>query len=79
MRRLIIGTISIYQRIFSPDTGFLQRVGLLRGGICTFYPSCSEYTKIAIGRLGILKGGLRAVQRVFRCHPWQTEHIDYVE
>lgn len=36
---------------------------------CRFYPSCSEYTKDAIEKYGVLSGGLRGLKRLARCHP----------
>lgn len=78
MKRLIDGVITIYQKIFSPDQGILARLGLVRGAVCSFHPSCSEYTKQAIGKYGIAKGFGKSVKRILRCHPWQKNHIDPV-
>ena len=36
---------------------------------CRFYPSCSEYTKEAIEKYGVLKGSAKGLGRVLRCHP----------
>ena len=36
---------------------------------CRFYPTCSEYGRIAIKRFGILKGGFLTAKRIFRCRP----------
>jgi putative membrane protein insertion efficiency factor len=46
---------------------------------CVFFPSCSEYTKEAINKYGILKGIRLGIIRIFRCHPWQKNHIDLVK
>ncbi|MFH1201111.1 MAG: membrane protein insertion efficiency factor YidD [bacterium] len=43
---------------------------------CVFHPSCSEYTKQAIGRYGVFKGIYLGFFRILRCHPWQKNHID---
>ncbi len=45
---------------------------------CVFYPSCSEYTKQAVEKYGILKGSYLGFLRILRCHPWQKNHIDPV-
>ena len=45
---------------------------------CVFYPSCSEYTKQAIGKYGSIKGSYMGLKRILRCHPWQKNHIDPV-
>lgn len=73
MRRLAILIVSIYQKTISPDTGVFA---LKKGTTCVFYPTCSEYTKEAIGRYGVIKGVFLGVKRIARCHPWQKNHID---
>ncbi len=37
---------------------------------CRFTPTCSSYTKVALERYGLLKGGALAIKRIFSCHPW---------
>jgi hypothetical protein len=46
---------------------------------CVFYPTCSEYTKQAVEKYGILKGAWLGLVRILRCHPWQKNHIDPVK
>ena len=43
---------------------------------CVFYPTCSEYTKQAIEKYGVIKGIYLGFLRILRCHPWQRNHID---
>jgi hypothetical protein len=43
---------------------------------CVFYPSCSEYTKQAVEKYGVLKGSWLGFLRILRCHPWQKNHLD---
>jgi len=43
---------------------------------CVFFPSCSEYTKQAIEKYGVLKGFYLGFRRILRCHPWQKNHVD---
>lgn len=73
-RRLAVFGIELYQRILSPDHGFLR--GLYPYGFCPYYPSCSQYAKIAIQRHGVFKGGLQAMWRIMRCNPWTHPSIE---
>jgi putative membrane protein insertion efficiency factor len=46
---------------------------------CVFYPTCSEYTRQAIEKYGVLKGIYLGFLRILRCHPWQKNHIDLLK
>ena len=37
---------------------------------CRFSPSCSEYAKEALIKYGFLKGLIKTVKRLLRCHPF---------
>jgi putative membrane protein insertion efficiency factor len=37
---------------------------------CRFQPTCSSYARQAITRHGAVAGGLMALRRIARCHPW---------
>lgn len=43
---------------------------------CRFTPTCSEYARLAVIRHGALRGGLLAVARLARCHPWHPGGVD---
>lgn len=58
--------------------GYRFFLSALFGNCCRFYPSCSQYAEIAIGRFGIMKGGYLALRRVLRCHPWHEGGVDFV-
>ncbi|MFA4975585.1 MAG: membrane protein insertion efficiency factor YidD [Candidatus Paceibacterota bacterium] len=73
-----IKLINFYQKILSPIKIFLRYIGFWGNNSCIFYPTCSEYTKEAIKKYGILKGSILGLLRIFRCHPWQKNHIDPV-
>ena len=60
IRKLIILPIILYQNLISP----------LFPSSCRFHPTCSEYTKIAILRYGILKGCYLGIKRILKCHPF---------
>ncbi len=75
-----IKLISFYQKTLSrPISKFLEYFGLLKNNSCVFYPTCSEYTKEAIKKYGILKGIFLGIRRILRCHPWQKNHIDLLK
>ena len=48
------------------------------GGACRFYPSCSNYAYEAVGRHGAWRGGLLAMKRLSRCHPFAQAGFDPV-
>lgn len=66
--RLLIGGISLYRRVVSP----------LLPQSCRFSPSCSEFALQAIQTHGALKGGVLALRRIGRCHPWSAGGPDPV-
>ena len=50
--------IDFYQKKISP----------MKKPCCRFYPSCSEYTKLAIQKYGLGKGTAMGIKRISRCH-----------
>lgn len=59
LRRLLLGAIDRYQRRGGG-------VGVFRVQ-CNFEPSCSEYTRQAIVRFGVLRGLRFGLGRIRRC------------
>lgn len=57
---LAVMMIGAYRRLISP----------LIGSRCRFLPTCSGYTREAIERFGLLRGGWLGARRVLRCHPF---------
>ena len=45
---------------------------------CRYVPTCSEYAMEAVERFGALRGGLMAVWRLLRCHPFAHGGYDPV-
>lgn len=76
IRAIILSVIRWYQKTFSPDHGWGRALSPTAG--CRFYPSCSEYAYQAIYKYGVIKGGIMAIRRLFRCHPWQAGGHDPV-
>ncbi|HIC08748.1 MAG TPA: membrane protein insertion efficiency factor YidD [Aquificales bacterium] len=67
VKRLVIALVRFYQKAISP----------LFPSSCRYYPTCSNYTIMAIEKYGLLKGGLKAIWRILRCNPWSKGGIDY--
>jgi len=59
LSRLIISLLNLYKHLVSP----------LLGQRCRFYPSCSDYARVAVTRFGPWRGSLLAGWRILRCQP----------
>lgn len=77
MRMIVVAMIRLYQRTLSGDHGWLQ--GLFPYGVCRLYPSCSEYTRQAVLKYGVVRGLFRGLRRLLRCHPWGDSGHDPVK
>ncbi len=72
MTRLLLALLAFYHRWLSPALHWLG------GGGCKYLPTCSEYAALAIATHGPLRGGLLAVRRLLRCHPFGPGGLDPV-
>ena len=68
MKHIAMMLIAGYRYIISP----------LFPPSCRFYPTCSDYAIQSIDKFGILKGGMRALYRLLRCHPFSKGGYDPV-
>jgi putative membrane protein insertion efficiency factor len=68
MKRLFVWLLRAYQLLVSP----------MLGQNCRFYPSCSSYAIEALEVHGAARGGVLALRRVCRCHPWHAGGVDPV-
>ncbi len=59
-KNLVVKVISTYQN-------FKQKIGHTPS--CRYSPTCSNYTKEAIVKYGILKGVFLGAGRILRCNP----------
>ena len=66
MKTILAELLRLYKRWLSP---MLPRA-------CRFSPTCSEYASLSIVEHGALAGGLLALTRLLRCHPWHPGGID---
>jgi putative membrane protein insertion efficiency factor len=64
----LIGLVRLYRWGISPWLG----------PRCRFEPTCSRYAIAAIRRFGPARGGLLALRRLSRCHPWGASGYDPV-
>ena len=67
MKKLFVKLIEIYQ--------FFSR---FKPKVCRFYPTCSQYTKEAIIKYGVIKGSFLGAKRIARCHPLNPGGYDPV-
>ncbi|MDR2067936.1 MAG: membrane protein insertion efficiency factor YidD [Holosporaceae bacterium] len=59
--------IRFYQKIVSPHMRFK----------CKFYPSCSQYTLLAIKKYGFVRGIVKALLRIAKCAPFSAGGVDF--
>ena len=57
---VLVGLVVAYKHTLSP----------LLGRQCRFTPSCSVYFRQAVERYGAVRGTLKGLARIARCHPW---------
>lgn len=68
IRYFFVFLIKIYQKTISP---WLPAQ-------CRFYPTCSNYSKEAFLKYGIIKGFFLSIKRILKCHPFHPGGFDPV-
>ncbi len=63
---LLIAAVRLYQIFLSP----------VFGRQCRFLPTCSQYFILAVQKYGAMRGALRGVRRICRCHPFHPGGYD---
>lgn len=69
MKKFLIKSINWYQGNIS---GYLEQKNIM----CKYYPTCSEYTKQAIEKYGVLKGTRLGAIRFLKCNPFSKGGYD---
>ena len=69
LTRVALAPLRVYRRYVSPALP----------ARCRYHPSCAGYAEQAIGRYGILRGGILAAWRLLRCNPWSHGGYDPLE
>jgi putative membrane protein insertion efficiency factor len=67
--KILIFIIKIYQKYISSSLG----------NRCIYYPTCSEYTKQAVDKYGIIKGSILGIIRILKCNPFSKGGVDYLK
>lgn len=62
----LVGLVGLYKATLSP----------LLGRHCRFQPTCSTYFREAVEKHGAVRGGLKGLARICRCHPWHPGGYD---
>ena len=65
---VLLAAIHSYRLLVSP----------MVGPACRYHPSCSAYAEEAIQVHGPSRGGLLAIRRLLRCHPFREGGFDPV-
>jgi putative membrane protein insertion efficiency factor len=68
VKTALILVIKFYRIFISP----------LKPPSCRFVPTCSEYAILAIEKYGAIRGGVKAIRRIVRCHPFNPGGYDPV-
>ena len=66
MKQAVIFLVRAYRLLLSP---YLPPS-------CRYLPTCSQYAEEALDKYGALKGGMIALKRISRCHPWGGHGYD---
>lgn len=69
MKKIFIFIINLYKRYISP---IFHKLGF----DCKYYPTCSEYTKQAIEKYGVIKGCYLGIKRILKCNPFSKGGYD---
>ena len=69
MKKLINILFKLYKKTLSPVFEYF-------GIKCKYYPTCSEYSKQAIEKYGLIKGIFLSIKRILKCNPFSRGGYD---
>lgn len=69
MKKIILFILNVYKKFISP---MFKAMGVE----CKYYPSCSEYAKLAIEKYGCIKGIYLSIKRIIKCNPFSKGGYD---
>ena len=69
VKKILISGIKFYRKYLSP----------LKLQTCRFYPTCSQYALESVEKYGAVKGALKGLKRILKCHPFHPGGYDPVE
>jgi len=69
MKKIGIILINFYQK-------YVSKLFKVKGVNCKYYPTCSEYTKQAIEKYGLVKGCFLGFKRIIKCNPFSKGGYD---
>ena len=69
MKRVILYILKLYKNFISP-------IFKTMGVECKYYPTCSEYAKLAIEKYGCIRGIYLSIKRIIKCNPFSKGGYD---
>ena len=69
MKSLLNSLIKLYKKFISP---YFSSKNIH----CKYYPTCSEYTRQAINKYGVIKGIIKGIIRILKCNPFSKGGYD---
>lgn len=69
---------TLYQKFLSPALHALLLPLTGSPHACRFTPTCSQYSRQAVHRYGIMRGSWLSLKRLLRCHPFTVGGHDPV-
>ncbi len=55
---------------------YRHTLGHVMGGHCRYHPTCSQYMIDAVHKYGAIRGTLKGLGRIGRCHPFREGGYD---